>query len=339
MTRIEASAAYPGAWPRDPAAAGGGGVANLATMENGSFDLRGLAQQLDASRGDEISRNLSEALQRREGGGDDAELREAVHKFEALFVHFMLQQMRATIERSSLFGQGQSMEIYESLLDQEVATEVAKQGGLGLGERLLQQLQQGSRAAAPRQHASGALPPAGLPAEPWTEPPQGVSAGEAGEPPYEPHSPAAAGEVSPPPQSYRLPVQGTISSAFGVRHDPYTAKLAFHQGVDLAAPEGARVRAAKAGTVVFSGAQPGHGNTIIIDHGDGYTTQYSHNASNHVRPGARVAQGEVIAEAGSTGRSTGPHVHFEMRRAGRAVNPLVYLEGDGAERGGVDREA
>ena len=116
-----------------------------------------------------------------------------------------------------------------------------------------------------------------------------------------------------------------MSSHFGVRHDPFSKKLAFHPGVDIAVPAGTLLRAAQSGRIVFSGRQRGHGNTVVIEHDNGLTSQYSHNAKNLKKVGDRVAKGDAIAKAGSTGRSTGPHVHFEVRQEGRALNPLALI--------------
>ncbi len=118
------------------------------------------------------------------------------------------------------------------------------------------------------------------------------------------------------------PLRGRFTSGFGLRRDPFTGRLAFHTGIDIARPWGTPVKAAKSGVVVFAGWKGGYGRCIIIRHSLGYTTRYGHLSRIYVRVGQRVKTGQVIGAVGSTGRSTGPHLHFEVRRYGRPLNPL-----------------
>ena len=118
------------------------------------------------------------------------------------------------------------------------------------------------------------------------------------------------------------PAAGPITSGFGMRHHPILGRDRMHTGVDIGAGYGAPIHAAAGGTVIFSGYQRGYGNTMIIDHGGGVTTLYGHCSRLGVSEGQTVRQGEVIGNVGSTGLSTGPHLHFEVRRNGTPVNPL-----------------
>jgi murein DD-endopeptidase MepM/ murein hydrolase activator NlpD len=122
-----------------------------------------------------------------------------------------------------------------------------------------------------------------------------------------------------------MPVQGYISSYFGGRPDPFSGHAARHTGLDISAPTGTPVQAVAEGMVTFAGVRSGYGDVIEIDHGNGYMTRYAHNSELIVRPGQRVHVGDVIAKAGSTGRSTGSHVHFEVWYKGNVVNPLAYV--------------
>lgn len=120
-------------------------------------------------------------------------------------------------------------------------------------------------------------------------------------------------------------LQGYMSSPFGRRTDPLTGRLSVHKGVDFAAKAGSDVVAVAAGVVTASGRRSGYGNTVEISHADGYVTLYAHNQSNLVQVGDLVQRGQVIAKVGSTGRSTGYHVHFEVSQNGRVVNPASYI--------------
>jgi len=123
-----------------------------------------------------------------------------------------------------------------------------------------------------------------------------------------------------------LPVEkGWLSSHYGYRADPFTGKKAFHHGVDIAGKSGTVVLAAASGLVTIASKKNGYGFLIEIDHGDSYVTRYGHNKEMLVKVGNLVKQGEPIAKMGSTGRSTGPHVHFEVLRNGKKVNPRRYL--------------
>ncbi len=118
---------------------------------------------------------------------------------------------------------------------------------------------------------------------------------------------------------------GRTSSSFGNRLDPFNRHLSFHPGVDLVAPTGTPILAAAGGRVIHAGPMPGYGNTVEIDHGNGFITRYAHASKIEVRVGQQVEPRETIAEVGSTGRSTGPHLHFEVRVGGKPVDPEGYL--------------
>lgn len=118
---------------------------------------------------------------------------------------------------------------------------------------------------------------------------------------------------------------GWISSWFGMRTNPISGRRELHEGIDFAGKPGSTVHAAAAGVVTWSGRRGGYGNMVEISHGDGYTTRYAHNKENLARVGQRVDKGDAIATLGSTGRSTGTHVHFEVLQDGKVVNPKNYI--------------
>lgn len=123
------------------------------------------------------------------------------------------------------------------------------------------------------------------------------------------------------------PIQrGWISSYYGTRTNPFTGKLQFHKGMDFAGKEGADVLAVAGGVITWSGRRYGYGNLVEINHGNGYTTRYAHNKELLVGVGTTVKKGQVIAKMGSTGRSTGPHVHFEVLKNGRQINPQKFVQ-------------
>ena len=125
--------------------------------------------------------------------------------------------------------------------------------------------------------------------------------------------------------NYQMPVRGRISSEFGNRFHPIDKRIKFHAGIDIAAPVGTPIATAASGTVKFAGWNKGYGNMVIIEHPDGRQTRYGHASRLFVQTGDQVTAGQQIAAVGSTGKSTGPHLHFEMREDGEAVNPLRFL--------------
>ena len=118
-----------------------------------------------------------------------------------------------------------------------------------------------------------------------------------------------------------------IGSPFGARVDPINGQIETHQGLDFDAEIGSDIKAVAAGVISFAGDKAGYGHVVEVDHGNGYMTRYAHNSANLVQVGERVKFGQVIAKVGSTGRSTGPHCHFEVWLNGRVVNPYAYVKG------------
>ena len=118
---------------------------------------------------------------------------------------------------------------------------------------------------------------------------------------------------------------GWLSSKYGKRNDPFTGKQDFHKGLDFAGKKGSEVITVGDGVVSWAGKRSGYGNLIEVNHGNGYSTRYGHNQKHLVKTGDKVKKGQQIALMGSTGRSTGPHVHFELLRNGKTVNPSKYI--------------
>jgi murein DD-endopeptidase MepM/ murein hydrolase activator NlpD len=133
----------------------------------------------------------------------------------------------------------------------------------------------------------------------------------------EPVTPTARPDIAR--DGFIWPVPGEVASKFGPRGKN------FHDGIDIAVPEGTVIRSIERGEVIYSDELRGYGNIIIIRHAGGFASVYSHNRKNLVREGQKVAKGEVIGEVGSTGRVSGPHLHFEIRKDNVARDPLYYL--------------
>ncbi len=227
-------------------------------------------------------------------GKNDAEsIKKVAKEMEALFAYEMIKVMRETTEQPENSGLGSST--YLSMFDMELSKLFAERG-LGLRETLERGL----------TSISGKAGQAGV-------------RNEAGD---KNQLPPAAEEIRA-----LLPdiPQARVSSEYGLRMDPFTGNRKFHHGVDISAPEGAGVHAVGKGTVAFSGEQNGYGNVVIIDHENGYSTKYAHNQQNLVKEGDEVDYGSVIARVGSSGRSTGSHVHFEVLYKGQAINPGTIL--------------
>jgi len=124
-----------------------------------------------------------------------------------------------------------------------------------------------------------------------------------------------------------FPVEGDISSPYGRRDNPFGGERTFHSGVDISGPPGTPIRATADGVVSYSGWTQYSGYVVLIEHGCGFSTAYAHNRSNTVKVGQRVKRGEIINYIGSSGKSTGPHVHYGVWEKGKSVNPSKFLQG------------
>ena len=127
------------------------------------------------------------------------------------------------------------------------------------------------------------------------------------------------------PIAMPVPHNTRKTSGFGTRMDPFTGRLAFHSGLDFAAPRGTAARSSSDGRITFAGWKNAYGNTVDVDHGMGFSTRYAHLSSISVKEGQKVSKGTVVGIQGSTGRSTGNHVHYEVRYEGRPLNPKPFL--------------
>ena len=237
-----------------------------------------------------------------------ADLKKVAQEFEAIFIAQLLKIMRETIEESGMEGGGFGKSIYTDLFDQEIALSMAQRGALGIGDIVYKSIADKESAISPEFFEM--LQPERKVSRPAPEssdnlPASGADAAE------------SAREISLP----LLPVNAPVSSAFGMRNDPINGTPRFHKGIDLAAPAGSPVVAALPGRVISAGYESGYGNSVLVDHDGGLRTRYGHLASINVKAGDLVTSDDTLGKVGSTGRSTGAHLHFEVIRMGTPVDP------------------
>jgi len=199
--------------------------------------------------------------------------------------------LRQLLRSSGVYdgGEGPGASVRADMFASALADAVVQAGGLGLADTLERTL-------------SGAAPPVAAPL------------------------PATSAAGRPPPPAGLLPVAGHVTSPFGLRRDPFSGEVREHDGVDLGAPAGSPIRATADGIVRSAGPRGGYGFAVEVDHGNGLTTLYGHASELLVSAGDVVRAGQEIARVGSTGRSTGPHLHFEVRIGGRPVDPGRVLK-------------
>lgn len=238
--------------------------------------------------------NYARSLEELKGRNDADAFKSVAKEMEALFAYELIKAMRAAASSSSKDGFGKNFHM--SMFDIEIARLFAERG-LGIQAMLLRGLERaGATGNAGEMHRDG---------EHKTE--------------------GTSGQQDADSTQFRLPVTGVVSSGFGIRRHPVYGGYKFHQGIDIAAAEGANIYPVRSGSVVFSGEQHGYGNLVVIDHGDGFVTKYGHNKVNLVKEGDAVDRNTVIALVGSTGVSTGAHLHFEVKHRGEYVNPMKLI--------------
>lgn len=227
-------------------------------------------------------------------------------QLEAFFLRQLLAETR-TQGGGGLDG-GFAGDTFKQMLDEAVADKVSASGSIGLADIFEKQL--AGRTA--EVHAPGA------PMNPLDYTPRGAL-------PL-PGTPTQRGPELPGLPQLVMPVSGRAASGYGLRADPVTgAEVRNHAGVDLAAKTGTPVGAATGGTVTHAGPAGTYGNLVTIRHADGFETRYAHLSAVNVQKGDTVIPGQEIGKVGSTGHSTGPHLHFELRQGGRPIDPAPLL--------------
>jgi murein DD-endopeptidase MepM/ murein hydrolase activator NlpD len=218
-------------------------------------------------------------------------LRSLAAQFESMLVSQMLKQMRASLiddeDKESGFG---SNPLSDTLYT-ELSLALSRAGGLGVGESMLPSLMRQAGVAA------------------------------AGEPPTVSDASAATPGVVPDMTPILKSLGGKVTSSYGWRRDPIDGSSKFHKGTDIALPEGHDVPVARAGKVVFAGELQGYGRTVVVAHDGKVSTRYAHLSEISAKPGDQVAAGQLIGKSGSTGKATGPHLHFEVLEGGQPIDP------------------
>jgi murein DD-endopeptidase MepM/ murein hydrolase activator NlpD len=236
-------------------------------------------------------------------------------QFEAMFLSQMLSEMRGSMfggdedeDKESGFGGSPLSDAMYS----QLSVALGKAGGIGLAQSMMGALSKQAGAAGDSTNTSGMT----MGFDPMSAIMTGVDPLSVST--LAPATLGAAAAAAPVPVSG---MPGRVSSDYGWRRDPIDGSEKFHKGVDLALPLGSEVPAARAGPVSFAGEMSGYGLTVEISHGDGVSTRYAHLSELDVKAGDDVTAGQTIAKSGSTGRSTGPHLHFEVLEEGQAVEP------------------
>ena len=265
---------------------------------------------------------------------------EAARMMEAYFLRRIMAEVRTSSE-GSLLSPGFGGQVFREMFDEALADRMAESGGVGLAAIVEEQLAGAGRAepttaAAPLASARAVRSAYGAASSPSWRAPIGAPIERSAGP-----DPVTGGPAGSPDAMWQMPVEATrISSGFGkVRIDPSTPTgTRTHKGLDMTAPMGAPVHAARAGQVVRAGATTGgFGNLVVVDHGGGIRSFYGHLSTIEVKKGDVVEAGTLVGGVGSTGRSSGPHLHFEVRRDGKSIDPTSDVAGLKIERTRTNR--
>jgi murein DD-endopeptidase MepM/ murein hydrolase activator NlpD len=229
---------------------------------------------------------------------DRQEIKRLAQQFEAMLMTQMLREMRKSmVDGEEDKDNGFGAEAMTDTADVELGAALSRSGGVGLTDNLLKAFERQITGVQDQNPAKA---------------PEAVARPSAEQTPAT--GPLTLSEVT---------TSAPVSSKFGWRHDPLTGQATFHRGVDIAVAYGHDVKAAADGVVSFAGVQNGYGNTVVIDHEGGRQTRYAHLSQELVHAGDVVNEGQVLGKSGNSGRTTGPHLHFEMLVNGQPVDPVA----------------
>lgn len=286
-----------------------------------------------------VSANSSNAKQK---PVDEKALRQAAQEFEAL----LLTQLTASLnsvseaEEDSLFGQDGGTDLSKKMFSEQLAKTMAESGGIGLQDVILRQfgINQPKDLITQNRQFSKTTEAIKDIKETSFQPKRKIERIETDRPikpivkvdSEQPIIPVSVKNISEnvgitDSVGYQMPAKGRISSQFGNRFHPVDKVMKFHAGIDIAVPMGTKVTASASGVVTHAGWKKGYGNLVVVRHNDGKETYYGHLSKITVKENEQVSAGQQVALSGSTGKSTGPHLHFEVRENGAVVNPLKIL--------------
>jgi murein DD-endopeptidase MepM/ murein hydrolase activator NlpD len=262
-------------------------------------------------------------------GLDRTKIAELAHQFESMLMTQMLRSMRQSMlsdGESDADGFGKST--MTDTFDMELGQSLSKAGGIGLSDVLIRAFEKqangrpGVPVTASTPVALPAAPAAPVAPAPATATAKPIAASSSAVlAPLTSIVPDTPETASPGADAAPVLPAGRVTSAYGWRNDPFNGQVKFHSGTDVKMAYGQDVKSAAAGRVAFVGQQSGYGLTVMVDHGNGVQSRYGHLSSATVQPGDTVESGQSIARSGNSGRSTGPHLHFEVLDNGRAVDP------------------
>lgn len=277
------------------------------------------------------------SIRARDRDAERAHLKQLAMEFEAMLMNEMLTDWRRSLMSGEETSDPGGLGTMTDMVGSEFGRALSRSGGLGIAAVLLraferQQRVEGERAAGSSPGASGPITGEDVngqaangqvvPIGGGVAPDRGPSRATAGN--------AAIAEVVGRTMTaftgQAASPTGRVTSAFGWREDPLSGRAAFHNGVDVRMAYGEPVSSLAAGRVSFAGEQRGYGLTVVIDHADGLQTRYAHLSGTDVQPGDEVRRGQAIARSGNSGRATGPHLHVELLRQGRPVDPAGLLK-------------
>jgi murein DD-endopeptidase MepM/ murein hydrolase activator NlpD len=235
----------------------------------------------------------------------------ASEEFEAYLIEMMLKEMRKTVPKG-MFSSS-TMDLFTEMMDKAVARDIAESGGLGLADNLLGEFEEAENSGIGAQMAHESVPIIRKIHE---------------------HNHSALHQEHNEDKIIdnvqrligNIPVSGRLTSDYGMRKHPIKGTHKMHTGIDIGASKGTDINNALEGKVVFAGRRGGYGNTIIVEHKNGWSTLYAHCDSLNVNTGDFVKKGELIGKVGTTGLSTGPHLHFELKQDGKNVDPLEVFQ-------------
>jgi len=275
---------------------------------------------------------------------DAKQARDVARDLEALLVTQLIAAMRRTVPESGMLQSSASRRTLDGAFDHELARALVADGSLGFAKQIEGQLLARAGSVKSTQAAAAPVADPQIAGVEASVKPAGVVASAASpvvirpvvtrDPQAATANPVAVPEASVQADAGRVGAALTprppldeprITSGFGMRVDPLTGHDRFHGGVDLGAPRGTPIRVSADGQVVFSGRRGSAGNVVEVRHPDGLLTSYAHADRTLVGVGQNVVAGDVIATVGSTGRSTGPHLHFSVRRDGQAIDPAGFI--------------